>query len=266
VAYLKATTNNPSSIFASHCSRMSTWLLALSGQIGRAIPPSLARVVPLLASLFQFVDGISEGAKLVMGGRNTPLTVDDAFQVQHAIVSRLVTGRDMPPCRLSIVKTLLHPSMVSEGMRCPDPDCNLRECKGNRVEVLGGEGISSSSSSINIMDNPNLKIRILAPHHKTEFVGQTQRLLDVTLPPGKLTNFFLFWIYHGWHLISDRGTSSCLFLTFNGASFRDSTFCHYWRKLMASAPPSLPYFPPNLARTSFVESFTEGETIMPITV
>ena len=244
---------------------MSTWFLALAGQIGRAIPPPVTKVVPPLSSLFQFVDGLFEGAKLVMmrmRNNNTPMTVDDAFQIQYALIARLVTGRDMPPCRLSIVKTLLHPSMVSEGMQCPDPDCNLRECKGNRVEVLGGEGASSSSS----MDNPNLKIRILAPHHKTEFVGQTQRLLDVTLPPGKLTNFFLFWIYHGWHLISDRGPSSSLFLTFNGASFSDSTFCHYWRKLMASAPPSLPYFPPNLARTSFVESFTEGETIMPITV
>ena len=144
---------------------MSTWLLALSGQIGRAIPPSLARVVPLLSSLFQFVDGISEGAMLVMGGRNNSLTADDAFQVQHAIVSRLVTGRDMPPCRLSIVKTLLHPSMVSEGMRCPD----LRECKGG--EQQGGglwEGISS-----NIMYNPNLKIRILAVHAKrNEHLGK----------------------------------------------------------------------------------------------
>jgi len=176
-------------------------------------------------------------------GEGGHVSKSDAFQVQAAVVTSLVTGRETPPCRLSIIKTLVHPCY--EGV-CLDQDCIYQGCSGNRVEIVdlgrGEEGI-----------------RIIATHHKTEDSHQGQGPLDVTLPQGVLSSLMVFWIHWGWHSLGPKRMSPHLFTSTYGMAFTDSTFCQYWKRLMSSAPPSLPYFPPNLARTSFVEEWTAGE-------
>ena len=203
-----------------------------------------------------------------------------ALQLQAALVSRIVSGTDTPPWRLSIIKTVVHPSKVSrEG--CLDPNCHTLGCKGNRVEIvdmqgqeaasgggggggrwqrqvdaLGGGGGSSSSSNIS---RNQMGIQVTVHHHKNEHQMQNQGPLVVCLPPGRpLTDMMVHWIQHGWHaLVSSTGsTSSSLFMSSCGNAFSDSTFCHYWKMLLGDS--ALPYFPPNLVRTSFVEAFTAG--------
>ena len=82
-----------------------------------------------------------------------PLSSKPSLQVQAAIIASLVTGREAPPCRLSIIKTVAHPCMVVDDV-CQDHDCVIEGCKGNRVEL--------------IMTGEEERVKIIAPHHKTE--------------------------------------------------------------------------------------------------
>ena len=210
---------------------------------------------PPIRLIYEWVDGLREGARQVSNAYEAQGGVFDvqggvlktsALQVQAAVIASLVTGRETPPCRLSVIKSVVHPSCVSMG-GCLDADCVLgRGCKGNRVEVVSVEDGSEV-------------IKIIAPHHKTEDSNQRQGPLDITLPPGTLSNLMLFWIKYGWFCLEDKRKTPHLFTSAYGCSFNDSTFCQYWKRIMQSAPHTLPYFPPNLARTSFVEEWTASE-------
>lgn len=129
---------------------------------------------------------------------------------------------------------------------------------GATASTAGGGGASNS----NIVTQTG--VRIIAPHHKTEDLMQNQGPLDITLPPGRpLTDMLVHWIQHGWHCLvsSTRSSTSSLFLSSAGNPFTDSTFWQYWMKLLQDRPVGLDLFPPNMARTSFVEAFTEGEQV-----
>jgi hypothetical protein len=175
--------------------------------------------------------------------RYDQLSSKPSLQVQAAIIASLVTGRETPPCRLSIIKTVAHPSMVVDD-GCQDHDCVLEGCKGNRVEL--------------VLCGQEERVKIIAPHHKTEDSQQSNGPLEVTLPMGYLSSLMMFWIKIGWNTIGNRASHN-LFTSSYGKPFNDSTFCQYWQRLMKTAPPNLPYFPPNLARTSFVEEWTQSE-------
>jgi hypothetical protein len=102
------------------------------------------------------------------------------------------------------------------------------------------------------------RIMLIAPHHKTE--DRKPGHMEMKLPQGVLTKLFLYWIKTGWGALPSRVPKGkrCnnIFTSTLGNAFTDSTFCQYWMKIMKATSSSLPYFPPNLARTSFVESFT----------
>jgi hypothetical protein len=126
-SYLQSKATNPKHI--QHCNRITSWLNILSTQISNivAMPQKTA---PPLEKIWEWVDSLNEGAMQVVNGM-----MPDCMQVQAAIVASMVTGREMPPCRLSILKTAIHPSAVVVG-GCSDPDCTIRGCKGNRFEVI----------------------------------------------------------------------------------------------------------------------------------
>ena len=90
---------------------------------------------PKIYQIFKWVDGLAEGAVQVVQ-RND---VRRAMQVQAAIIASLTTGREVPPTRLSLIKTLWHPSTVSEG-GCGDKDCIDPTCKGNWAELIEDTG------------------------------------------------------------------------------------------------------------------------------
>jgi hypothetical protein len=95
-------------------------------------------------------------------------------------------------------------------------------------------------------------------HHKTE---EHCAALQFVLPRGLLSDMMLWWIKTGWQHVRNGQECSTLFKSAYGFSFTNATLAHYWKKIMKSAPSDLPYFPPNLARTSFVESYTASEQL-----
>ena len=83
--------------------------------------------------------------------------------------------------------------------------------------------------------------------------------MAVALPQGRLNTLLVWWINEGWHRLGKsvpggRRRSFNLFTSSVTNAFTDSTFCQYWKKIMLSVGAD--YFPPNLARTSFVEAYT----------
>jgi hypothetical protein len=86
---------------------------------------------PQIQKIFNWVDGLAEGASHIIQNN----MVSQGMQVQAAIVASLTTGREVPPTRLSLIKTLCHPSTVSVGS-CHDKDCIDPTCKGNWAELI----------------------------------------------------------------------------------------------------------------------------------
>jgi hypothetical protein len=86
---------------------------------------------PHIQQIFSWVDGLAEGAVQVI--QNNMLS--KGMQVQASIIASLTTGREVPPTRLSLIKTICHPSTVSVG-GCGDKDCIDSTCKGNWAELI----------------------------------------------------------------------------------------------------------------------------------
>jgi hypothetical protein len=101
------------------------------------------------------------------------------------------------------------------------------------------------------------RVVIHGVHHKTE--NHSQGALKIVLPKGLLSDMMVWWIKTGWQHLKNGHNSPTMFKSSYGFAFTDSTFTQYWKKIMKSASPSLLYFPPNMARTSFVESYTASE-------
>lgn len=86
---------------------------------------------PQIQEIFRWVDGLAEGAVQVIQHN----MLNKGMQVQASIIASLTTGREVPPTRLSLIKTLCHPSTVSAG-GCGDKDCIDPTCKGNWAELI----------------------------------------------------------------------------------------------------------------------------------
>lgn len=96
-----------------HTDRLEAWLHTITSQISHVLPPPPVKVAPSLPSLHRWVRGMTAGADLIKDGA-APLTRDSAHHIQAALVVQMVVGNEcISPSRLSIIKTLLHPSRVS---------------------------------------------------------------------------------------------------------------------------------------------------------
>lgn len=243
----------------SHGGNIETWLGRLESQISATMPKEPKSFVPSLKDLYLWVDDLIEGAEeMTSADLNSigTLTAISAWQNQAALMAALTVGRFQPPIRLSIERTLLHPSHETnkDGRRgqqkvCMDPDCRTTGCLGNRLVVVGD--LPDDDSEL----GDTRTIQFIAPHHKTERKGFSA--ITFTLPEGIFTKLLLLHIDYGHKLLTQFTGDHMpfLFATKSGKQFSAANFTQYWGILMKSAK-DIPYFPPSLARTSFVDSYT----------
>jgi hypothetical protein len=174
------------------------------------------------------------------------------MQVQIAAIASLVTGTHVPPCRLSIIKTLLHPifTQQEEGMpaqrTCIERGCNDPTCRGNRLEVRGD------------------KVVFTAPHHKNSNRGFGP--IEHVLPAGILTELLRVHIAVGHQMLTQETgvTTKRLFVSRKGQEFNNSTFTQFWGTIVkASHVPGLQYFPPSAARNAFVVEYMGSNGMEP---
>jgi len=255
---------------AFHGSNMETWLGRLEQQLSATMPKEPKSFVPSLKDLYFWVDDLAEGADVMTSAdlkRFGCLTYDSAWQTQAAIIAALTVGRFQPPIRLSIARTLVHPSHLTESgldeeeddsesphrrgrnsSFCLDGDCRDSRCLGNHLEIHGDIDEDSGED--------RRTVRFIAPHHKTDRRGFASIVID--LPRGIFTKLLLIHIDHGHKLLtqSTGDRMPYLFSTRSGKPFSTVNFTHYWKSLMKTAA-GIPYFPPSLARTSFVDKYTD---------
>ena len=95
---------------------MDIWLSRLEQQLSASMSKEPKLFVPSLKNLYLWVDDLAEGADLMTTedlARFGTLTYDSAWQNQAAIMAALTVGRYQPPIRLSIERSLVHPSHLS---------------------------------------------------------------------------------------------------------------------------------------------------------
>jgi hypothetical protein len=121
-----------------HAAKIDSWLATLINQVHLTEPAPIKKAVPEATVLWQWVDDLTSTA--LFGIENDMqhkgnLTLATASLIQDAAVASLVTGRDIPPCRLDLIKHVVHPRH-NEHARCWDPDCRDPDnCAGNFVEL-----------------------------------------------------------------------------------------------------------------------------------
>lgn len=120
-----------------HAADMDAWLANMEAQVSANMPAPPPRQIPLARDMWAWVDHLVDGALADVGHAmtsNIGFTVHTALKVQRALVAALVTGRYMPPCRIHLIKTMVHPRYNGA---CTDPDCrNMTHCHGNQIQVL----------------------------------------------------------------------------------------------------------------------------------
>jgi hypothetical protein len=73
--------------------------------------PEPVKAPPLYKALREWVDGLVVGALAIVQGF-VYLNNESALHLQAAILASFVVGRFLPPCRVYILRTLIHPSRV----------------------------------------------------------------------------------------------------------------------------------------------------------
>lgn len=253
---------------------MDAWLQRLESQVAVSMPRQPKSDAPDAVLVFRWVEGLMAAAKQMMAAGmkagQRPVSYAAAWQVQCAVIASLVTGSHVPPCRLSIIKTALHPAFNGK-IPCPHPDCKAPStCAGNRFEVVGSRGdpqadAAAGSSSAAQEGTQRRTIRFVAPHHKNE--GRGYPPIEYMLPAGDLVDMLLAHIDNNHVVLTlaepNADYNPYLFVSRSGANFTDATFSQFWAKLMATAPSDLPRFTANAARTAFVDDYSGAYGVPP---
>ena len=125
----------------THAAKMETWLGTLEAQLNSSIPAPRRDAMPEATTVWLWVRRLvddalrSVDADILAAGNITYRTASD---VQRALIAALVTGMYIPPCRLNLLKTWVHPRYNGR-LSCTDPDCMFDECGGNQLQVLAVE-------------------------------------------------------------------------------------------------------------------------------
>jgi hypothetical protein len=236
---------------------MDIWLERLERQLAASMPKEAKSDLPSLRDLYQWVDELVIGADNIFSAdmaRDNCMTWKCALQTQSALIAAFTVGRFVPPVRISIIRSLLHPESVGVGIgqgrnwrSCIDKDCRSPStCKGNRFEIV--EARPDRHGDLR-------HINFVAPHHKNDRRGFEE--IKFRLPDSApITRLLLRHIEGGHALLTQgRGGEAHLFVSRPGAAFTSATFTQQWKTLLQSAR-SIAYFCPSLARTAFVTEYT----------
>ena len=246
-----------------HHAKLQTCYGTLESQISMHMKDPEKRELPEWEDIHDWVDRLGEGAKCAV--RNDidygPLSTMAAISVQAAIVAMLVTGRHTgAPCRLSTIKSVIHPGYVGRVGACRDPDClSKKTCPGNHFIILPED------------ERDKKRIQFKLPHHKNDREqGMAGAPIEFVLPSACLLNKLLvIHIEHGHNKIVSmtRTVEPHLFVDSKGRGMNavKGRFTAYWKQIMVNTadPSVLRHFAPSVARKSFVEWYTAETGSLP---
>ena len=265
-SYISTALSENDQVGRAHHTKLQACFGTLETQISLHMRDVTERVIPDWTDIHSWVDRLGEGAKAVVRiDRPGPLSTLSAISVQAAIVAMLVTGRYTgAPCRLSTIKSVIHPSFVKKVGACRDADClDRKSCPGNHFVIMQPTGDGDGDSC--------KRVKFIIPHHKNDREqGMSGAPIEYMLPAASLLNKLLVLHIEEGH---DRITSRTrmvephLFVDSYGRGMDSAKgrFTSYWRTLMKHtvSPTDLPPFAPSLARRSFVEWYTAETGALP---
>jgi hypothetical protein len=258
---------------AKHAKRMKTWLAKLEQQLYSATPtkpmPDRPEAETVLTWGHQVCEDALDCATRCMKKIGT-MTHEVAAKVQDALIVSLVTGCHIPPCRLNLIGSWIHPGLV-DVLKCQDKDCRHVQgtCLGNHLKLVDLPTAQQSDEPIWGFDYRDTGIVSTVVHGKNEFRG-TGVNLEYMMPRGTLTKLLLAHIKVGHALLTEPfGGNEALFVTSSGKEFTNqpSLLTQYWKRLMGASPLAarhgLNYFPPGAGRRIFVEGYTSRTGLEP---
>lgn len=128
-----------------HAARMESWLGTLEAQLTASAPNNNIPEqdgVPDIELAWQWSRQFAESTLQHINNElesTGQIGYNTAWNNQMALMALMICGTEAPPCRLFHLKTVLHPRYNGK-FPCADPDCNTRNCQGNRVGVVYKEG------------------------------------------------------------------------------------------------------------------------------
>lgn len=149
-------------------SQMDSWLNLLSRQVAVSAPTQVSDTLPaysavqcwVLYKVRRALDVIEEDMSAIGS-----MTARCALMVQDALIASLVCGSFFPPIRLSVIKSLTHPSYKT----CFDPDClQGSSCRGNHILLERLKNREDSDHTWHFGYGPRLRITLKIAHQKND--------------------------------------------------------------------------------------------------
>ena len=245
-----------------HAGRMEQWLSVLQAQIGASMPDAPKTDAPDIEETWRWVEALLEEALDQIDSDMTArgyISKETAWQNQKALISALISGVYLPPCRIHVLITMTHPRFLGRVL-CQDPDCIMGAgCAGNHLELTT---IASKGSSWQHFDFDTQSVKNVVVHQKNDRRGAAQHL-EYDFPDGALVKSLLAHINAGHTLLTQNGGGMTkLFVTHPGNAFSNSTFTQFWKSLMGQVGAQ-EYFAPSVMRTMFVEEYTAAHGAEP---
>jgi hypothetical protein len=243
---------------------MEKWLGVLQAQIGASMPDKPKTSAPDIEETWRWAEELLEEALEQIDSDMSShgcISKATAWQNEKALVAALLSGVYLPPCRIHVLISMIHPRFVGR-VSCQDPDCNMGAgCKGNHLELT--TVASKIGSSWTHFDFDTTGVRNVIVHQKNDRRGGVQQL-EYDFPDGALVKSLLAHINAGHTLLTDMkaGGMTKLFVSHPGNAFSSTTFCHFWESLMAQVDRQ-EYFAPSVLRTMFVEEYTAAHGAEP---
>lgn len=122
-----------------HAVKMNDMLAKLQLQLGSARPDMPKTCVPEVTTTWGWVEPLLEEALMQIEAdieTEGCMTERTAWQNQQALIAAIISGLFLPPCRVHILLTMIHPRFVGN-VKCSDPDCTMkRGCLGNHLKLI----------------------------------------------------------------------------------------------------------------------------------
>lgn len=182
-------------------------------------------------------------------------------QAQQSLIISFVCGTFGPPFRLDLLKRLVM-SWYLEQHGCCDPDCHQAGCMGNRFELVASNPLPDGEALAEWLygaSTTDVMVHIIHGKNDRRLARELFKV-SLRLQPSDQTKVLIAFIRGGRELLTLEQPEPCpnLFVTGYGNAFNDATFQHYWVNCMKTAKEfGISYFPPNKARTIFIEEYTK---------
>lgn len=165
--YLQSGSPRESAVRA-HAKRMEDMLSKLQVQLGSARPDAPKTNAPDVNETWRWVEALVEEALDQIDAdmeKDGCISERTAWQNQQALIAAIISGLYLPPCRVHVLITMMHPRFNGV-MKCSDPDCMARTCLGNHLRLDSVE--TKTTSTWDHFDYNTTKVSNVVVHHKND--------------------------------------------------------------------------------------------------